>query len=321
MSEEKAPDSLDGIEMVGFSDAPEPKEPQPKEEPLELGSEEAPEATPEQVEEEKKKTRSQRWEKRVDTLTARNHQLERELNEIKAKLNIAENAPKDASVEEISAKKPDPQQFEFGEADPKYLDALTDWKIDLRDAQRREMSKEAEKQSEQQRAYNERVTKLKNGLESVEAKGREKYEDFDDKVREAAQARGEPLHPLISIGTAVSPAGPDIVYRLATDEAVQERLENLAKTNPQAAAMAFGELEGEYLESDDDSDLNLSDPLDMMRLNGRMKARLKGVKASERKVSQAPEPPETRARGATGRFTPDWSAEGADLTALGKLLG
>lgn len=311
------PDSLDGIEYVGMPDKPAPEAaPETAEtpEPLELGTPETPEATPDDVaaDEEKKKGRSQRWEKRVDTLTARLREAERRAAEAEARVQPATQA-------EPSAPDPNDERYEYGIADPQYIKDAALFEVRKELAAERKQAAEADQRNA---AANEQTARLQVGMAKLEQTGQQKYEDFDAKISEAVEARGgEPLPPLISVGITVSPAGADLAYRLATDEAASDRLEQLAKTNPHSAALAFGELEGEYLDSDDD--LNPADPLDMLRLNGRMKARLAGKRApdaAERKVSKAPEPPTNTARGAGGRFTPDWSSEGADLNELGKLL-
>jgi hypothetical protein len=69
--------------------------------------------------------------------------------------------------------------------------------------------------------------------------------------------------------------------------------------------MEFGEREGQYLDNEDDADLDMNDPLDMARMIGRERARRKGLTkgaAVERKVTKAPEPAEHRSRGANGQF-------------------
>lgn len=288
------------------------------EDTLELGTEEAPVATEEdKVEEEaKKEKRGRPWSHRVDVLTARLREAEKEAAELRARA-----APPEAS-NDSAAPDPNDPKYEFGEADPNYL---RDWAAHtVREtlAEERKKSAEAEQANASQR---ELTGKLQDGLSNVEKTGAEKYEDFEAKITEAVEARGgEPLHPMVSIGIAVSPAGADIAYRMATDETIADKIEKLAQTSPQQAAVAFGELEGEYV--DDDADLNLTDPLDMARMLGRMKSRLAGKKApapAERKTTKAPPPPENRARGATGQFevgddTEDFAAFERKIMGAGK---
>lgn len=297
-------------EILRLATASDEPEAEPKaDDTLELGSEEAPkvEETDEQKDDAEKdeKGRSRPWSKRVDILTARLREAERRAEEAEARANGVQ--PKQpASVEEVQAKKPNPDDFEFGVADPDYTDALTDWKLDLRDARANDAAKADREADQANQAQRQIVGKLEEGMATIEKTGAEKYDDFEQVIEQAVEARGgEPLPPLVSIGIAVSPAGADIAYNLAKDEALSSKLERLAQTNPQAGALAFGELEGQYLPADhDDSDLNLADPLDLIRMNGRMKARLAGKAGqtpTERKTTKAPAAPE-RARGAGGQF-------------------
>jgi hypothetical protein len=262
---------------------------------LELGSDDAPELKDDEQPEGEKK-RSRPWSQRVDILTARLREAERRAAEAESR-----SAAAPAKADEPTAPDPNDAKYEFGEADPQYIkdSALFEVRKEIADERRKERET-----AEAQGKKAEVAGKISEGMANIEKGGPEKYEDFEAKIAEAVEARGgEPLPPLVSIGIAVSPAGLDIAYKLATDEAAAAKLEKLATTNPQAAAVAFGELEGEFTENDDD--LDLADPLDMARMLGRMKARLAGKGGQspvERKLTKAPNPAEHRARGGTGQF-------------------
>lgn len=271
---------------------------EPKAEPLELGGDDAPELTAEQKAEAEGKKRNHRpWSQRVDILTARLREAEQRAAEAEARAGGGKG-------EEAGEQAPDPndEKYEFGEADPLYLKDLAKHEVRQTLAEER---RKAAADEEKTAGHRELAGKLTEGMAAVEKTGTEKYDDFEEKIGAAVEARGgEPLHPIVSVAIAVSPAGADIAYRLATDEAAAEKLEKLAGTNPQQAAIALGELEGQYLESDDDADLNPADPLDLARMIGRERARRKGLKASpaERKQTKAPTPPENKARGGNGQF-------------------
>lgn len=239
-----------------------------------------------------KRRRSKPASQRIAELTARLRERERELEAL--------TRPKQEDAPALPDK-PKPEDFEFGEADPAYIEKLTDWKLDTREAERAKASEAVQSQQAM-------IDKIQTGVVKAEEVAKAKYEDFDAKIAEAVDARGgEPLPPILSIGVSVSPVGGDILYRLATDEAASKRLEKLARTEGTAPAMAlaFGELEGEYLEDDSDSDLDMTDQLDVQRMIGRMRARLRGAKAPQKTVTttNAPEPPQQRARGGSGQFT------------------
>lgn len=281
----------------------------PKDDTLELGGEEAPKVEEDDGE---SKTRSRHPSQRIAHYRWQAGEAERERDEALARLAAIETKPAPAeSAPDPNARNDDgSDKYEFGEADPLFIKDMA--RFEVRQTLKEERAKDAEqgkKTAEQQ----EISGKLNEGMAAIEKAGPEKYTDFEDKITEAVEARGgEPLHPMVSIGIAVSPAGADIAYRLATNEAVAANLEKLAQTNPHAAAMAFGELEAEFV--DNDSDLNLADPLDMARKIGRQDARIAGkgkASAVERKVTNAPEPAEHRSRGANGQFetradTPDF---------------
>lgn len=256
-----------------------------------------------------KRRRSKPAKQRIAELTAKLRDAERKL--------AAQNEPAEEAKEPV---KPNPDDFEYGEADPKYIDAVTDYKLEVRDAERAK----GDKQRQQQQAMMDRLT---TGLAKAEAVGQDKYDDFDAKVAEAVQLRGEPLPPILSVGIAVSPVGHDLIYRLATDDAASERLEGLAK-QPKMLAMALGELEGEYIDGTDDGDLDINDEMDMARMMGRMRARTSGKRADSPKkadvvVTSAPEPPAKRARGGAGKAAvkPDTDDINAFMATYGKDLG
>lgn len=228
-------------------------------------------------------------------------EVERERDELRARL-----AAKDGGETAQALEKPDPAQFEFGESDPDYIDKLTDWKIDSREVAKAK----ANEASQSEQAI---LNTINTGVAKAEESAKAKYDDFDTKIAAAVDARGgEPLPPLLTIGISVSPVGGDILYRLATDEAASAKLERLSKGGMQtshAMAMALGELEGEYLVDDSDADLDMTDNLDQARMMGRLRARIKGTKAPAQQnrvaVTNAPEPPQQRARGGSGQFTVD----------------
>lgn len=279
------------------------------EEPLELTDadeavdlEDGEEGGEEGHDEDGKRRRSKPASQRLAEERWKRGEVERENENLKARLDALE---KGKPAETALPERPDPAQFEFGESDPDYIDKLTDWKLDAREA-------EKAKAAEANQSHQTMIDTINTGVAKAEENAKAKYDDFDAKIAEAVEARGgEPMPPLLTIGIGVSPVGHDILYRIATDEAASTKLERLAKGGMQssnALAMALGELEGEYLDDDSDSDLDLTDNLDMARMMGRMRSRLKGAKAPEQRkvsVTNAPEPPEQRARGGSGQFQPN----------------
>jgi hypothetical protein len=308
MTERSAADEeIMRLATASDDDAPESKpEPKGDDEPLELGGDDAPELTDEQnaelAEKEAAKKHNHRSPlKRIDILTARLREAEREAAELRTRVAPQTKADDDPAPDAYAKNEDGSDKYEFGEADPQFIRDFAAHAARTAIKEERAKARESDEANAQKQ---ELVTKIQDGMSNIEKAGTEKYPDFEEKIGEAIEARGgEPLHPMLSIGIAVSPAGADVAYRLATDEGTAERIEGLAKTNPHQAAVEFGKIEGEYLADDSDADLNPADPLDMARMLGRMKARLAGKKADpvERKTSKAPVQ-EARARGASGQF-------------------
>lgn len=238
--------------------------------------------------------------------------------------------------------RPDPAAFEYGPADPAYQKAFEDYQdkiVDFKLEQRLATERTNADAAAQQKAVRDRV---QAGLNLAEAEGKERYADFDAKISEAVTARqGKPMPAVVTIAIGASPVGADVLYSLAASPEASQKLERMVDAGDmQGAALAFGELEGVH--TDDDSDLVLSDPLDMMRLNGRMKSRMAAARAGKQpkahpaddeagegddppvqpkpvNVTKAPEPPPQRARGSGGRMKA--SADTKDIDAFMRDFG
>jgi hypothetical protein len=118
-----------------------------------------------------KRRRSKPAAHRIAELTARLRETERERDALKTP-PAAEPAK--------APDKPDPAKFEFGEADPSYIDALTDWKIDSREAERA-------KAGEANHARQQFVDRITTGVSTAETSGKAKYADFEAKVTSAVE--------------------------------------------------------------------------------------------------------------------------------------
>lgn len=331
---------------------PEAKAEPAKEDTLELGGADAPQLTEEQkAEAEAEKNRSRHPSQRIAHYRAvagdaerRAEAAERRAEEAERRAGIGKAAA--PTLTEIMAKEPHfndknpdgTDKYEFGEADPLYGEDRQDWKLDVRDAKTRDGAAKDQAASAASETQQKTVAEVTGLLSAKMEAGAKAYNDFQEVVTKGAEAREEPMHAVITVATAASPVGEHIIYRLASDEAAQERLDvEIAKALNQAAqlrasgrqpdpsifagaARVFGELEGQYLDNDDDDDLDLSEPLDLMRQLGRERARRKGLTkgaAVERKVTKAPEPAEHRSRGATGQF--ETRADTADFGAFEKM--
>lgn len=170
-------------------------------------------------------------------------------------------------VAETKLERPDPSEFEFGEADPAYFEALTDWKVETRLAKAEQGFQEKQRKAEVRTV----IDQLEKGYVERVASVKEEIPDYDEVVTQSA-ARGEwPLPPLVALAAKESKAGPKILHYLATnlDEAIE-----ISELSPIEQAVAFGRLEARFL----------------------------NAPKVQAKVTQAPPPPKTLSRGSGGQF-------------------
>jgi hypothetical protein len=310
-------ESLDGIEMVGFT--AEPENPAENDDTLEL-TEDDEVAPPEEGEPEGKK-RHKSAKQRIDELTAQRRAAERDLEtertqraELERRIAALESGHKPDAPE---LRAPDPNEYEFGEADPKYLAALTDYKVEVKLQERDKASTEKQTEQQQIKARQELGQKLDADWKAMQERGAEKYDDFTDKVSDL-----KVNEPVLAFAIQASPVGDEAAYYLANNPHEAELLQaQIAAGDVLGAAKAFGEIEGESLEEAPVRPTN-GNPLDIALYAGRLKAwTAKESRPKGKIASDAPEPPKERVRGSTGQYETDWSDEKADLSALGKLLG
>lgn len=260
------------------------------------------------------KGRSKPPSRRIAEITAARRQAERERDDALAE--IARLRGKAEDGEEL--KRPDPGDFEFGEADPKYLDKLTDYKVAtaLRASKDKQAKEAAERASTAEKARIEAVTSELNAQwEEKAAKAVDKYPDFKEKVIESAAAKEWPLLPLSAAAVAASEVGDDIAYHLATNRGDAEKLASIEKD--------FHEARVALMED------GLSPKAAMRLAKPHLDRATEFFESLEAKVrdkprakiaTDAPEPARHQVRGAGGKFTPDWAADDADLEELAKQL-
>lgn len=202
-------------------DAPEPEPvaggepagmPEPEPEVAEVA--ETPEAVEDQdesdeVEKPHKKSGSQRWKEKA----AREAQ-EKEYWKQQALSNSKPEAPKAAPVAEG---KPRLDDFETHEA---WVEAVTDWKVEQKMADREAKSEAARRQQT---------------WEQKAESARAKFEDFDDALESAAM----PSRPVAEV-LSESPIGAELAYHLATNPKEYARINALG---PIAAARELGLIE------------------------------------------------------------------------------
>lgn len=196
---------------------------------------------------------------RIDELTRARREAEREAAHWRKIAQGEAPQPK----EEPAAQAPDPDQYEYGEADPKYISALVahETKKGI-DAARKEMAQDLHVQAQ------ERV------WETAQDAARSKYSDYDDLVTiGAAQGRWD-CSPVMAQAIRSSDAGGEVAYHLASNPAEARRIASLDQ---------------------------ISQVRELGKLEGRLAAPPAAPKPKT--ATDAPKPPENLARGAGGRFT------------------
>lgn len=291
-------------------EAESPKAPEPDDDTLELGPDDV--ATDDQVKEEKRK-RSKQMSQRISELSAKNREkddqlasLNKELTEIKQRLGMQPPA---------EAVAPDPAKYEFGEADPKYLSDLTDFKVS-----------EALKQRDQNRA---KEIETQQDAEKKEAVARDLNTAWNDTIKddpalaekiEKATEERVIFTPLVSLGVSAvaktepakakaiaeylidNPADADALVKAETEFAtIRDELNRSAQ-----AALKAG-TPPEFVDTMTKAALKpyfqvLSDKFDAIEQKA-------GTGETVVKPSKAPDPPQQRARGASGKFSVDDDTE------------
>lgn len=210
--------------------AEEPAAPQDSATTEEQSSEEskpAPDSDPETKENEEqgeKKKPEGGFQRRINKLTARLHEMERLLAERSA---VQPEPPKQAAP----AGQPKWEDFQSaGDPLTAYTEAVAAYKVEqvLAAQQRQAEARQAEAQQRQVlSSWNERVQAA-----------REAHPDFDDVIEEAAVA----APPALQQAIIQDPDGTELAYALAKDT---KRFEAIAAMSPYAQLLALGELKAE----------------------------------------------------------------------------
>lgn len=166
---------------------------------------------------------------------------------------------------------PDPNDFDYGEVDPRYISALVEYRTNKTISESEKSREEARKAEAAEREASE----IQHKYGEVITRGAKKYDDFDDVVVDGANNGRWPLAEHTVRLLLDSEVGEDVAYHLATHP---EEAKELAGLDPTKAAVHFGRLEQRFISSNKDA-----------------------PKKRTRKVSKAPPPPKNRAKGSGGK--------------------
>jgi hypothetical protein len=226
---------------------------------------------------------------RINQLTKRSREAERENQELRERLARIEGQltgseksdtseqgggtekPKSESADTDDLKEPDPNEYEFGEIDPKFARDLA--KYESRKAV--QAYKQEQDQKQQQEAAERQAKELQTSYQSMVERGAKAYDDFQETVVDRANSGGFPLSQEAALMILESDVGEHVAYKIASDKGVAEKLNQLSGPK---LARAIGRLEAQISSEQGASS-----------------------KKSKPKASDAPSPVK-RSRGAGGQF-------------------
>ncbi|MCK9513669.1 MAG: hypothetical protein M0R28_20930 [Pigmentiphaga sp.] len=176
---------------------------------------------------------------------------ERELNELRnakppaaaekpAKPAAGKGGDESTGAEGDAAKgPPDPEKYEFGELDSRYIRDLARFEAKAAHDELRELDRQEREQAQAVQQQQAAATKFQQRVEE----GSKKYEDFYEKVVIGAEKVEWPLSPELGSLIVESDVGADIAYHLATnpDEAAQ-----VFALSPLEQARYFGRIEAKF---------------------------------------------------------------------------
>ncbi len=186
-------------------------------------------------------------ERATEAANARADTAENALAAVEARLAKLEKglpADSDDGSEENSGQSsaltpPNPDDFDYGEMDPKYIAAFTDYRMDLRDERNRATNEE----TRQAEAEQQEAVELQTAMDDTIAVGTGVYEDFEDVVVKAVDDGKLPLSPAMAFMGVNSPVGHHVLYQIAGDLALAKKLVAMP-AHEQIAE--FGRLSAQY---------------------------------------------------------------------------
>ena len=170
-------------------------------------------------------------QKRIDEITREKYEERRErqraqerADRLEAELAQLRNGSQQQQSRSLPNGAPDPDQYPAGRYDPDYLEALVDYKADMR------FQAERENQTLQQR---------KQAMQQAEAKARETYVDYDEASQEFL------THPLTRVPAFTqlvldAEAPTEIAYYLGKNPL---ELDKISEMTPSQAARYIGKIE------------------------------------------------------------------------------
>ena len=205
-----------------------------------------------EAESEEDKPRKPTAKDRIDELTRLRREAERDAEYWKAKALQPAQEPKPAP--QPAATKPDPEKYEAGEFDPKYIEDLTDWKAEQVVDRKLGQLEQRNRQQDSERSWQSRVEKAS-----------ETMPDFEEKVLVGGQRGDWVCTSEMADALRASDKGPEIAYHLASDPAEASRI---ARLSPALQLMELGKLEAKLTQPKPKTVTNAPEPAPQARGSG-----------------------------------------------------
>lgn len=222
-------------------------------------------------------------QERIDELTAARREAEREAAEARRELEELRRAQQPPKVEVNTrgeGEAPNPDDYEFGEADSRYI-------ADTATFHAEQTFQRLQREAEAKAQLTEVESRWAGAIADAEVV--QQYLDFAEKVTEGASKGTWDCSPLMALMIKGSEVGPHIAYHLATNAAESKRIAGMV---PIEQALEIG------------------------RLEGRIAAERATKPAPAARVASNAPPPPPRTRGAGGKFTVE--ADTDDFAAFDK---
>ncbi len=154
-------------------------------------------------------------QERIDELTREKHEQRREAEFWREKALQASTPEPKAEPEAQADARPDPNQYEYGDTDPAYIEALTDWKVDQKLAQRF--------------GEQDQRTQIARTIETFKGRVAQSFPDGEPEGMKAYRALQEVPVALQDIVLS-SENGPKLAAHYGSNRAELERLSGLSPT-------------------------------------------------------------------------------------------
>lgn len=178
------------------------------------------------------------YQKKIDKLTRRVHELEGELHAQRERLveppagTAAEKTGEEPKPAAAPAGKPKVEDFETYE---EFTEALTDWKLEQRVQKLEKDRAEQERQREVKQAFSTQ----KQAWDGRLAESKAAHDDYDDRMADVSDVE-LPAH--VDQAIFESENGPELAYHLAGH---RDELERIVKLSPLSAVRELGRIEAQ----------------------------------------------------------------------------